>query len=197
MEKSYSREYRLMERRIEFLGNTLIKDFMDKDAIKLSKKEIELARSYRLLVHAELEDYFESIAKKLLLKAKDKWTKYKKPNLTTLALFAHSKYIEKGTTSTKVNKIIIDFKSEVIDQNHGIKEKNIEKMFIPLGVDKDNIDVALLSTLDTFGAKRGETAHRSGKVQQPIDLRTEVGNVNFIVNSIKEFEDSISNILKS
>ncbi|CAI3607650.1 HEPN_RiboL-PSP domain-containing protein [Clostridium neonatale] len=197
MGRSYSREYRLMEKRIMFLGNTLIKDFMEKDAIKFSKKEVELARSYRLLVHAELEDYFESVAKKLLIKAKKKWSEYKKPNLTTLALFAHSKHIDKGTTSTKVNKIIIDFKSEVIDQNHGIKEKNIEKMFIPLGINKDDIDSAWLSTLDTFGAKRGETAHKSGQVQQPIDLRTEVSNIRFIVDGIRDFEDIVSNILRS
>jgi hypothetical protein len=36
-----------------------------------------------------------------------------------------------------------------------------------LGLDIFELDSAWLSTMDSFGSKRGETAHASGKTQQP------------------------------
>lgn len=191
-------EYRLLEKRINELEESLIKEFISKDTLDMSKKEIELARAYRLLVHAELEAYFESIAKKLLNKAIQKWRTKKKANLTIVSLLAHFKKIEKDDSlDTKVNKIVNDFSIEIIKKNHGIKAKNISDMFVPLGIDKGDIDAALLAALDSFGANRGETAHNSGKVQNPIDIRTEVGNVRFILSGIIDIEEKVKEILKS
>lgn len=195
---SYSNEYRLLERRVKELKNTLISDFITKDTLDMNKKEIELARAYRLLVHAELEDYFESIAKKLINKATHKWRTKGKANITIVSLLAQRKRIEiVASTNTKVNNILNDFSREVINQNHGIKGNNINHMFTPLGLEKDDIDSALISMLDSFGASRGETAHRSGKVQNPIDIKTEVRNVEFIIEGIRDIEDQIKKILKS
>ena len=56
---------------------------------------------------------------------------------------------------TKINKIVNDFSIEIIKKNHGIKAKNISDMFVPLGIDKEDIDGALLAALDSFGANRG------------------------------------------
>lgn len=198
LRERYTNEYRLLEKRLNELEECLIKDFMSKDTLNMSKQEIELARAYRLLVHAELEAYFESIAKKLLSKAITKWKTKKKANLTIVSLLAHFKKIEKDDDlNTKINRIVSDFSKEIINKNHGIKAKNISDMFVPLGIDKGEIDAALLAALDSFGANRGETAHNSGKVQNPIDLRTEVGNVRFIGEGIKDIEKKIKEILKS
>lgn len=70
-------------------------------------------------------------------------------------------------------------------------------MFVPLGIEKDNIDSALLFVLDSFGSSRGETAHKSGKVQNPIDIRIEVENVRFILNGITHIEEQVKEILRS
>lgn len=197
-ETSYSNEYRLLERRVKELKENLIKDFVEKDVLNMNKKEIELARAYRLLVHAEFEGYFESIAKKLIEKAIKKWRSQRKANLTIVYLMANFERIEKNESiDTKINKIVKDFSMEVINKNHGIKANNINNMFVPLGIEKDGIDSALLAALDSFGANRGETAHNSGKVQNPIDIKTEVGNVEFILNGIIDIEEQIKRILKS
>jgi hypothetical protein len=210
--QSYSKEYRLLERRVEELKKTFIEDFINKDTLSMNKKEVELARAYRVLVHAELEAYFESIAIKLLKKATDKWKKNRKANITIIALLARFKAVDKSkeksknidmkinkkeSLDTKINRILSDFQKEVINKNHGIKETNITNMLMPLGMEKDDIDSALMSMLDTFGSNRGETAHKSGKVQQPIDIKTEVRNVDFIIEGIKDIEEQINIILKS
>ena len=49
-------EYRLLVKRVKELEESLIKEFISKDTLNMSKKEIELARAYRLLDHADLKE---------------------------------------------------------------------------------------------------------------------------------------------
>jgi hypothetical protein len=69
-------------------------------------------------------------------------------------------------------------------ENHGIKEKNILALLLPVGINSDNIDQEWLNLLNTFGKKRGEIAHQSAasyKTTQPIDPKEELETVKKII----------------
>ena len=69
-----------------------------------------------------------------------------------------------GTSESVVKKKpalewIVDQYDHIVKQNHGIKESNIRMLLLPLGVDM-NVAKIDVSTLNTFGARRGDLAHQ-------------------------------------
>lgn len=167
-----SRRYTLLEKRLKQLK----KNFHFKQSIYgITPLQADKLRGFRLLCHAEIEDYFESTALDLLEKAEKKWDNNKCANYNLAALFIwHEKISSLDTSTTKAKKIIFDFKKEIKD-NHGIKENNIKNMFEPLGYKISNFDATFISILSSFGSLRGETAHTSAhRTQQPLDQNTEI-----------------------
>lgn len=185
----YSKRYRDLERRLTQLKKHLVGSFESKNISDLTKRQMDLARGFRVLCHAELEAYFEDRATEMLTNARAKWNVSQKVNTAIAALFANYEKIETSTTlSTKINQICVKFEKERIKKNHGIKEDNLYKLFIPLGFEKDDFDSTWLSTVDSYGEDRGNTAHTAAKTQQPIDVGTEISTVNLILNGIKDFD---------
>ncbi len=80
--------------------------------------------------------------------------------------------LDKLKITKKIDIAIRCFKS-VIDQNHGIKETNLLKLLLPIGIDSDDLDKVWLANMNTFGKERGEIAHSSGiktkKTPNPAD----------------------------
>ena len=75
----------------------------------------------------------------------------------------------------------------------GIKEENIRKLFGPLGYKIDDFDASFISTLSSFGALRGETAHTSAnKTQQPLDQNTELTRIRDLLVGIEAFENVLN-----
>lgn len=188
-EQKKSREYKYLQRRIIQIK----KNFKFQQSINgITSLQADRLRGLRLLCHAEFEDYFESIALHLLCTAERKWTQRKVANYNLAALFMWHERIEKnGTYETKAEMIIADFR-KVIKGNHGIKEDNIKKLFLPLGYKTDEFDATFISTLSSFGMLRGETAHTSAnKTQQPLDQSTELNRIDNLLESIMDFEEVI------
>jgi len=164
----------------------------------LNDCDYDQIRAYIALCHAEFESYLEQHATDVVDKALLLWTNGRKPTLPLIALFAHFEHIEKNDNTTqKIHMITSRFKRGVIKQNNGIKSENIRKLFVPIGVDFDEIDSAWTSTLDSYGAKRGETVHMSAKVQQPLDISTVLADTEIVKNGIKDFELLILNLIDS
>lgn len=185
-----SKEYKYLERRI----SQIEKNFKFNQSINgITNLQADRLRGLRLLCHAELEDYFESVALKLLSMAEKKWLERRIANYNLSSLFIwHDKIEKNDTNDTKARMIIADFKKE-IKSNHGIKEDNIKKLFGPLGYKIDDFDATFISTLSSFGALRGETAHTSAnKTQQPLDQNTELNRIRDLLNGIADFEDVLN-----
>ncbi|MDK2965004.1 HEPN domain-containing protein [Lacrimispora sp.] len=188
-EQKKSREYKYLNKRIAQIE----KNFKFQQSINgITNLQADRLRGLRLLCHAEFEDYFESIALRLLCTAERKWTQKKSANYNLAALFMwHAKIDKNDTYETKANMIIADFRKE-IKGNHGIKEDNIKKLFVPLGYKIDEFDATFISTLSSFGILRGETAHTSAnKTQQPLDQITELNRIDNLLESIMDFEEVI------
>ena len=185
-----SKEYKYLKRRILQIE----KNFKFKQSINgITSLQEDRLRGLRLLCHAEFEDYFESVALKLLELAEKKWLERKIANYNLASLFIwHDKIGKNETIESKARMIIAKFRKE-INSNHGIKEDNIKKLFGPLGYKIDDFDASFISTLSSFGALRGETAHTSAnKTQQSLDQNTEITRINSILLGIEEFENVLN-----
>lgn len=177
-----------------------------------SDQQLDWARGYRLLVHAEIESYLEDIAREAVTTAIREWKKNKKPTMILLAFLAafHSGW---GTGDERENEDIVklakarsrvkDSVNEAIDaaqkqyiacvrDNHGVREKNFKRLILPLGVDVDELDGTWLTNLDNFGACRGETAHNTKKATGLISPEDEYNTVLKLLEGLEELDERIS-----
>jgi len=177
---------------------TIEKHLMPKIKISGSytDREKNLIRGYRLLVHAEIEYYFEAIAKEIVLSSQQKWVKTRKPSHILTALFAFTSNKNPDIPETYDDKQHIFLEDRItnsvstfmgyLNQNHGIKQKNLLKILLPLGISITDIDPTWLMDMDTFGDDRGDVAHKSIKVQNSIDPYSEKKRVERFLSEIQK-----------
>ena len=172
-----------------------------------SEREIALAVAYRVLAHAEIESYLEDRVLEIAQNALTFWND-KKTTLTLVFLFAFSGLTldkppdslnpgqrsqnldDKVKFDKKLGKVFNSFCTAVKD-NHGIREKNILLLLLPIGIDSEDIDVIWLQEMDSFGKKRGDFAHQSAskyKTEQPPDPENELKMVNRLVHGFSAEE---------
>ncbi|MBV8044506.1 HEPN domain-containing protein [Pluralibacter sp.] len=173
--------------------------------------QLDMAKGYRLLTHAEFESYLEDISKGTVLYALQQWNRNKVPSMTIVSFLAayHSCW---SVGDEQSNQELIDLSrartnpkdslSEImniaskqfinkISSNHGIKAKNFKSLILPTGVDIDELEPQMLPKLDSFGSKRGEIAHLSAKVNQQINPKDELDDVNFILDCFRELDQKL------
>jgi len=77
--------------------------------------------------------------------------------------------------------------------NHGIRERNLMKLLLPLGVSEFDIDIVWLATVDSFGQNRGSTAHSSisNRALQPPDPKSESDVVGQILDGICKLDSKV------
>lgn len=98
-------------------------------------------------------------------------------------------------------KIAISVNSfrKVIDNNHGVKEKNILALLLSIGIESDDLDPAWLATMNTFGEKRGLVAHTSATLYmtvQPPDPATEINTVKQITQELLKIDELINKLMQ-
>lgn len=115
------------------------------------------------LMHAELETYFEIIAQKVIESYElNRLPKNQKGKLSyTIALYNIKAY--EGSLDNLTDRLngCISLYKQSVSQNNGIKEKDILKILLPIGFPFANIDSTWLSTVNSFGALRGELIHKN------------------------------------
>lgn len=154
------------------------------------------ARACVVLVHAEFESYFEKLSVDL---AKSRVSSiedgsfglpealflYEAGRLSQDKKLSHSKMIDAAKALESLHK------REVVHSNHGIKTRNIEKLFRPFGPIGDFFDTGLGPMLDAFGANRGECAHEGAtfgikKEINPFETRKEILD---LLKALKQFDE--------
>lgn len=84
-----------------------------------------------------------------------------------------------------------------INDNHGIKERNVLSLFLPLGLKYSALDPIWLADLDSFGSRRGDTAHRSyGSQVQPDPVQERV-DVRRIINGLVWLDGDLRRLCKA
>ena len=151
----------------------------------------EKVRAYKVLVHAEIEYYFEETALIIASKAYKRWQTNKKASLPllSLAVYYGGQYPQVPDTRTgnhseedltfRIDKAYEEYNHLIRANNHGIRSKNIFSMFLPLGIELDDIDENMLIALDNFGRDRGSIAHstRASTLTTPDDALNTVVNL--------------------
>jgi hypothetical protein len=79
----------------------------------------------------------------------------------------------------------------LVRNNHGVKENNFKRLVLPLGVDFEKIDKTWLANLDSFGANRGETAHKTKRASSQINPEDECNAVKMLLKGLRELDEII------
>lgn len=167
-----------------------------------SDSTLEKVRAYKVLAHAEMEYYFEEVALSIARRAYQKWNSARKASTPLVSMVAYYEGqfpsvpdIHDGNNSAKdidwrINSSFASYNQYVRSNNHGIKEKNILNIFLPIGVRVGEIDNDLLIALNSFGAERGVIAHstRSGapSVTTPDDALASVTNIMTYIDTFDQ-----------
>ncbi|WP_103669823.1 HEPN domain-containing protein [Pseudanabaena sp. BC1403] len=181
-----------------------------------SDRKIALTIAYIVLAHAEIEAYFEDRVWETALHAKRQWDSQRVASRTLICLvtFSGQKMELPPDTLTPVqgsrtipdDRIKIDKKIEiavnafrgVIHQNHGLKEANLLALLLPIGIDSNDLDPAMLATMNTFGQQRGLVAHSSAtsyRATQIPDPANELSKIQQITQEILRLDSLISNLM--
>lgn len=86
-----------------------------------------------------------------------------------------------------------------VKKNHGIKEKNLLKLLLPVGVEADSLDQTWLATMNSFGERRGEAAHRSTgshRATQQVNPKDELKIVKSLIrDGLKVIDRTIDSLI--
>jgi hypothetical protein len=167
-------------------------------------KEQDLIRSFIMLVHAEIEAFIEDKAKEKIKNSLLKWMNYRERSnclKSVLAFTGNELTFSDKDPKTKdlqfrLNKTVAHYMSSVVDMNHGIKEKNILNILLPLGIELHELDNTWLSTMESFGSNRGKIAHSSTHVLNTLDRNTELNLVKIQILPELEKLDNLIRQLK-
>jgi hypothetical protein len=151
-------------------------------------------RAYRLLVYAELEHYFEEQSKLIAKRALDSWMARQHASLplvhlvcTKSAKLALPKKTKTGVSVTTLLRDIHSAFETVVNKNNGIKEKNLVALLFPIGVIEVDFDPVWLNNMNSFGGKRGLTAHTSS-VTHSINPQDEWNSVQNLLFGVKTLD---------
>ncbi|HMB84124.1 MAG TPA: HEPN domain-containing protein [Terriglobales bacterium] len=172
-----------------------------------SNRQHDLARGFRLLAHAEIEAYLEDRSGEVALTAVRQFMADRKPRPVVWSLVSFQLVQEQLTDNHLKNHYggTLDRLEDVVTKahnsykymllhNHGIRETNVLKMLLPIGFARTEIDTTWLSTMDSFGTNRGETAHTSYKPTQLVDPATEKSTVDEILKGLAVLDPVFSRL---
>jgi len=174
----------------------------------------ETTKAYILLVHAEIEKYFEIMSAKIIYDSLELYNKCHLANrplssLLSTNLYTVNKpesfnekrtdYIVDADPDNRVNKFFTKYVSE-IKNNNGIKSDNVFSLLWKLGFKKDDVGTDLLLLLDSYGSKRGYIAHTGDcpnkKLLNYEEEKVLVSQLSVELKKLDEYIDS-SNFLDS
>ncbi|MCW6532222.1 hypothetical protein NED98_18395 [Sphingomonas sp. MMSM20] len=158
------------------------------------------------MAHAEVEAYLEERSLEIANAAAVAWRTQRRVSLTTLSLLGfcghhlstppdtlmapgqnqEKSWPDKIQIENRLKNAIDTYVKYVRMDNHGIRERQLMAMLIPLGIAPSDIDPLAVAEIDNFGHQRGETAHSSaaGKITIGIDPKAEFEAVQKIIRHL-------------
>ena len=156
-----------LEARVVALKEKFVRDQLDAEVADPSfSADLDRLAAFRLLTHAEFEDYLEGKAREGLDKLErdlKAGTTAVRDNLSLIVIGAVL-----GKTAKFEGQLWVDFAHEalaaareVVSKNNGIKAGSFGNLAVFSGKMPDEIDIGLSEALTSFGKQRGDVAHRS------------------------------------
>lgn len=175
------------------------------------------ALGYRVLAHAEIESYFEDRALEVVNQARIAWDQSMHVSRVALCLMAFSgkemalpppslqapndnkrkAWPALLDISEKLVPVISSFYNFVRNENHGIKEKNLLSLLLPIGLDPSKLDPIFLAEIESFGSVRGLAAHSSSRmsVRQAVDPEQELKRVEALIPGIEAIDGLLDQLI--
>lgn len=131
-----------------------------------------LLKSAVILLHAAVEEYLEQVSLSTLQECIEAFKTNARLSDSLLSALAYYKVpiaTECGDrlahlSSTQVMESILakcfERHIEVVQSNHGIKQRDQDSVLLPIGVSVFEFDKVLAARLNSLGEKRGDFAHR-------------------------------------
>ena len=193
-----SKRFRELRNRIRQLRNHFLPKTFNPTGT-YSERQFDRARAFRLLAHAEIEWYLEEIVFETANNAFDDWQQRGLITLPLLALVAYVDVHLEGIIQPRKSGTQLDLESRIEEsrnrfntyaksRNHGIKEKHILRLLLPVGIRETDIDQTWLSTTNSFGRTRGQAAHVSSQIYNPPDPKNEYEIVNQILRGLLDID---------
>lgn len=157
-----------LEARVNALKGKFVRDQVEVEANDPIAFAADLDRlaAFRLLAHAEFEEYLESKAREgldLLERAFRSGAQAIRANINVLVIGAmlgkQAKFDANQWAAYAIE--VIDAARKVVSENNGIKEGSFTQLAVFSGKMPDEIDVTLSSALNSYGKSRGDVAHKS------------------------------------
>jgi hypothetical protein len=183
-----------MEARVAAIREKFVRDQLVAEAADpTSTGDVDRLAAFRLLAHAEIEDYREGKARQALDKLDADYAAGAtsvRGNLSVLvigALLGKTARFE-TTLWTAFFKDVVATAREVISNNNGIKEASFTSLAVFCGKMPDEIDVSLAAALTSFGKQRGDVAHKSVmRVRTILAPSAEVKQAEDLLEGLKRF----------
>lgn len=215
-----SPRYQQLEEQLKSLRACLLPADFDPTGVYEEQDNVSTrALAYRVLAHAEIESFFEDRTLEPVSRAQIVWETTRHVSHVALCLLGFSGKEMAPPPSTleapndnkrkawpalvdigqRLLPVISAFHHHVRNENHGIKEKNLLALLLPIGVAHDKIDPAFLADMESFGALRGLAAHSSGKTtaRQAVDPAEEQKRVLALMPGIAAIDSEIDALLET
>jgi len=174
------------------------------------------ALSFRILCVAEIENYLEDRCAEIAKTALESWRtrNHFSPSLQALTVFTTIKYEslpdylsakpkdqkdwENLVSPVKrIEKAVEGYIRFVQSNNHGIREKNLIALLIPVGLDLRVIDRTLLDRMDALGSRRGDAAHTScaKALKIGVDPAAEKKDIDDVISGIADLDVRLEALL--
>ena len=194
-----------LEKRIEELRQFFLPQLFD--AMGLYDEIVyERTRAFRVLAHAEFESFIEDRIIEVADKAVSDWKKCGVISTSLLAVLAYressppipgslneaaAKREKYPTLEARIDSARSDLHRYARNQNHGIKEKNLLRMLLPIGFQETDIDSEWLSATETWATARGDAAHKTAKMQVQPDPHNELKTVRVVLNGFRDLDSQM------
>lgn len=201
-----SPEYRRLFSEVSRLGAHFL-SFPPRALGNYSRAELLSCRAFVAFGHAEIEHYLEQIALKKVDQAERRWSNRGSMGRFLAALVSYMKgdltipeKIKELNPGMKLSSAVAraaKMHRELIKNNHGIRHRNFSQIFLPIGVDPDEVSEVLVTELEELGKRRGGLVH-SGSMVSISSVRdpftVEQREIDNVVKELADFDKYVMSL---
>ncbi|MGW4273789.1 HEPN domain-containing protein [Streptomyces seoulensis] len=166
----------------------------------------EHTRAFRVLAHAEFESFIEDRVVEVIDEAVSDWKAGGFISLSLLAAVAYRESVSPIASSLseatarparyptlegRVDAARSDIHRYARNQNHGIKEKNLLRLLLPVGIQESDMNSAWVSATESWATARGDAAHKGAKMQVRPDPQNELKTVGIVLDGFRDVDEQM------
>lgn len=171
-------------------------------------EEILKCKAFIVFSHAEVENYFEKVSRRIMSEARQRWESNAVPDRVIATLLAYRRKElspipenpKQSSRKSRLESIVAEcFKlhEAAIADNNGIKATNLSQLLSPIGLMPHDIEEAMIIQLDKTGAVRGDLVHKQSKVSMRRirdPFSDELSDISNLIDELERFDTTIESI---